>query len=150
VQCRTCLRVIQLCQPRGEAAPGTLYPLPIAPAAHFTGEKNSSPRRKSNATGLYAIRNDCLFVTGAQTGARKGTGNLAFFFNSRGDPQHSGRCRSNPTPRRCRRPARPIVRLRILARRASATSLKVTPGNSVLGCPRPAGAVALDTQAQPV
>ena len=92
-------------------------------------------RRAANQTP-EALRHlqRCLFVTGAQTGARK-VPEPRFFFNSRGDPQLSGRCRSNPTPRRCRRPARPIVRLRLIARRASITNLKVTAGISVLACP---------------
>ena len=96
--------------------------------------KKASPRRKSNSRGLTPFATVvCLLQVPNRVPKRYRT--LAFFFNSRGDPQLSGRCRSNPTPRRCRRPARPIVRLRLIAHRASITNLKVTAGISVLGCP---------------
>jgi hypothetical protein len=98
--------------------------------------KKASPRRKSNSRGLTPFATVvCLLQVFLKHETRYRYPDPRFFFNSRGDPQLSGRCRSNPTPRRCRRPARPIVRLRLIAHRASITNLKVTAGISVLGCP---------------
>ncbi len=117
-----------------EAAPARVGNLFITPAAHLTGEKEIFAAPQIKHQRPYAICNVvCLLPVPKRVPKRYR--NLAFFFNSRGDPQLSGRCRSNPTPRRCRRPARPIVRLRLIARRASITNLKVTAGISVLACP---------------